>query len=319
MRICVAGLWHLGSVTAACLAAGGHDVVGFDEDAAVIDGLCEGRPPLFEPGLADLIGEGLASSQLAFTTQAKQAAEGADVYWVTYDTPVDENDVADVDYVLDRVKKDLPFLPAGALVLISSQLPVGSTRTLAEFFADLGLGHRLAFGYSPENLRLGQAINVFMKPDRVVVGLGSDTERVRVSTLLKPFTDNVVFMSIESAEITKHAINSFLALSIAYANEIATVCETVGADASEVARGLKTESRIGPKAYVSPGTAFSGGTLARDISFLSDLSRERESELAADTVRSEQQRSTPGLALPPAEGLAWKPRGTANRAARPDV
>lgn len=279
MRICVAGLWHLGAVTAACLAAGGHEVVGFDEDPAVIDGLSAGRPPLFEPGLAELIAEGVASGRLAFTTQATQAIKGADVFWATYDTPVDENDVADVDHVLDRVKKYLPFLPGGSLVLISSQLPVGSTRALAKYFAGLGLEHRLAFGYSPENLRLGQAINVFMKPDRIVVGLDSEAERARISTLLNPFTDNIVFMSIESAEMTKHAINSFLAMSVAYANEIAAVCETVGADADEVARGLKTESRIGPKAYLAPGTAFSGGTLARDISFLSELSQRRDLNL----------------------------------------
>lgn len=291
MRICVAGLWHLGSVTAACLAAAGHEVVGFDEDPKVVAGLSEGRPPLFEPGLADLIAQGLTTGRLAFAATVKNAAEKADVYWVAYDTPVDENDTADVAYVVDRVKQALPFLPDGCLVLISSQLPVGSTRAIAQHFNSLGSGHKLSFGYSPENLRLGQAIDVFTKPDRVVVGLESEADHERVSILLRPFTSNVEFMSVESAEMTKHAINSFLAMSVAYANEIAAVCEIVGADAAEVARGLKTESRIGPKAYVAPGTAFSGGTLARDISFLSELSRRQDLELLLiPAVRTSNER-----------------------------
>lgn len=274
MRICVAGLWHLGAVTAGCLAAAGHDVVGFDEDGLVTDALAGGEPPLFEPGLGDLVRSGLSAGRLAFTSDAGRAVEGAEVYWVTYDTPVDERDAADVESVLGRIRKVLPILPDGCLVLISSQLPVGSTRGVAQFYKDLNLGRRVSFGYVPENLRLGKAISVFMKPDRVVAGLERDGDRGKVTALLEAFTENIIFMSAESAEMTKHAINSFLAMSVAFANEVASICEMVGADAADVARGLKTESRIGPGAYVSPGVAFSGGTLARDIAFLTDLGLE---------------------------------------------
>jgi UDPglucose 6-dehydrogenase len=184
---------------------------------------------------------------------------------------VDDEDRADVDFVVKRVTRLFPHLRDGALVLISSQMPVGSTRRLETAFAAVANGRRVGFGYSPENLRLGKAIGVFMQPDRVVVGVRAESDRARVAELLRPFTDRIEWMSVESAEMTKHALNAFLATSVTFINEIATICEQVGADATEVERGLKSEARIGPKAYLSPGGAFAGGTLARDIMFLSQL------------------------------------------------
>jgi len=280
MRICVSGLWHLGAVTAACLASANNEVVGFDEDEKVVENLRRGDPPLFEPGLAELTLQGLRKGTLSFTSQAAEAVSGCDILWVAYDTPVDENDVADTQYVADRVRALLPLLPDGCLVLISSQLPVGSTRSLADEFRKQNPKRHLHFGYSPENLRLGNAIDVFTNPDRVIVGLEAGGDQAKVKAALEPFTSNVIFMSLESAEMTKHAINSFLAMSISFANEIAVICERVGADATEVARGLKSESRIGPHAYVAPGVAFSGGTLARDIGFLTELGDKSSLNLA---------------------------------------
>ncbi|EQD40130.1 UDP-glucose 6-dehydrogenase, partial [mine drainage metagenome] len=134
----------------------------------------------------------------------------------------------------------------------------------------------LSFACSPENLRLGKALDVFLKPDRVVVGVRSVRDKERIGRLLQPITDRIEWMSVESSEMTKHAINAFLATSVVFANEIASVCEMVGADAKEVERGLKTEQRIGPKAYLSPGVAFAGGTLARDIEFLKVVSQEHQ-------------------------------------------
>jgi UDPglucose 6-dehydrogenase len=180
-----------------------------------------------------------------------------------------------VDYVIERAETLLPHLRDGALVLISSQVPVGTTRTLEQTFARASRGRTVGFGYSPENLRLGKAIDVFTHPDRVVVGVRSPADRDKVAAVLRPFTDRIEWMSVESAEMTKHALNAFLAMSITFINEIAALCEQVGADATEVARGLKSEARIGPKAYLSPGGAFAGGTLARDIVFLAQLGQAR--------------------------------------------
>jgi UDPglucose 6-dehydrogenase len=250
-------------VTAACLAAAGHEVRGLDRDERTIDGLRAGRAPVSEPGLDDLI----AANPILFTTDDAEGLRGAELLWVTYDTPVDDDDRADTAFVIDRVTELLPKLDPGTLVIVSSQLPVGSIRTLEQRAA----GRGITFAALPENLRLGKAIEVFTKPDRVIAGVRNDADRARITALLAPFTGRIEWMSIESAEMTKHALNAFLALSVTFINEIATICEQVGADPKEVERGLKTESRIGPRAYLGPGAAFAGGTLARDIAFLTTV------------------------------------------------
>ena len=271
MNVCVLGLWHLGTVTAACLADAGHNVTGVDFDEKTVGRLRQGIPPLFEPGLEELVRKGMAENRLFFTTDLHVAVQGAEIVWVAYDTPVDVDDKADVEFVIERVARLFPLLDQGTLVLISSQLPAGTSARLETMCRAACPGKRISFACSPENLRLGKAIAAFRQPDRVVVGVRSEADRERIVRLLSPFTDRIEWMSVESAEMTKHAVNAFLAASVAFANELASLCEIVGADAKEVERGLKTESRIGPKAYLSPGGAFAGGTLARDISFLAGI------------------------------------------------
>jgi UDPglucose 6-dehydrogenase len=184
------------------------------------------------------------------------------VLWVTFDTPVDDEDRADVDFVIKQVESVLDFVERETIVLVSSQLPAGTIRRLEQSHP------RVSFACAPENLRLGKAIDAFLKPDRIVAGTRNENQRKIISELLEPLHARIEWMSVESAEMTKHALNAFLGTSIAFINEIAVVCEGVGADAQEVARGLKTDTRIGPRAYLSPGGPFSGGTLARDIEFL---------------------------------------------------
>ena len=266
MKIVVQGLWHLGTVTAACCAKH-FQVVGLDFDAANIKQLNAGVAPLFEPGLNELIAAGIAAKRLSFTADAKNACADADVLWLCYDTPVNDKDESDVESVLARSRKALRCLPKGALVLVSAQLPVGTCHTLEKEFP------QLHFACSPENLRLGKAIEAFEKPDRAVVGIRNDAKKALLQQLFAPFTQNMLFMRTESAEMVKHALNSFLALSITFINEIARLCEGVGADAREVSAGLKSEARIGPKAYLGPGGPFAGGTLARDVVTLTKLAR----------------------------------------------
>jgi UDPglucose 6-dehydrogenase len=271
--VCVQGLWHLGSVTAACLAEAGHTVIGLDHEAATIAGLREGKAPISEPGLDALLAKNAA--RMEFTTDRAEVAR-AEVVWVTYDTPVDADDRADVELVVSRVAEILMLVSDDTLVLISSQLPVGTAARLEAMALAKRPGHKIRFACSPENLRLGKAIAVFTDPDRVVVGVRDARSREQITRLLAPITAKIEWMSVESAEMTKHAINSFLALSVTFANELATVCERVGADAKEVERGLKTEFRIGPRAYLAPGGAFAGGTLARDVAFLTALGASHE-------------------------------------------
>lgn len=267
MKVCVLGLWHLGSVTSACVAALGHDVIGCDPDSVVVAGLNAARPPIGEPGLPELIQQQQHAGRLTFTSLLADAVTPAQVLWVTFDTPVDEDDRADVESVIAAVERTFPYLRDCVLVLISAQLPVGSTRQLEQRWASAANGRRASFGYSPENLRLGKAVEVFTSPDRIVVGCRTEA-RDQVKELFGPLAEKIIWMSTESAEMTKHAVNAFLATSVTFINEIARLCEEVGADAAEVERGLKTEARIGPKAYLGAGAAFAGGTLARDVQFL---------------------------------------------------
>lgn len=273
MRVCVFGLWHLGSVTAACLAAAKIHTVGLDDDLAVIEKLNQGRAPLFEPGLDELLQDGIRAGTLSFTTDAVAAAADADLLWVTFDTPVDDEDRADVEYVISRVEKLFPILRDGAVVLVSSQMPAGSTARLERRFNEVAVGRKVLFAYSPENLRLGKAIEIFTHPERIIIGIRNSGTRTVLKPLLSRFCERLIWISVESAEITKHALNAYLATCVTFINEIATVCERVGADAGEVEMALRSEPRIGPKAYIRPGGAFAGGTLARDVIFLSELGK----------------------------------------------
>ncbi len=268
MNITVLGLWHLGSVTAACCAKH-FRVIGLDFVADNVVNLNSGKAPLFEPGLNELIASDIASGKLSFTADSKTAGANADILWVTYDTPVNENDESDVEAVLGNVRRALANLRAGALVLISAQLPVGTCARLEKEFP------QFAFACSPENLRLGKAIDSFEKAERVIVGIRDDSKKPLLEKLFAPFTSQILFMRTESAEMVKHALNSFLALSITFINEVARLCEQVGADAKEVSAGLKSEPRIGPKAYLGPGGPFAGGTLARDVVTLTKLAKEK--------------------------------------------
>lgn len=265
MKIAVVGLWHLGTVTAAGLAAEGHDVVAID-DATIVAGIDAGRLPVAEPGLAELIAAERANGRLVFAADPASAA-GAELVWVCYDTPVDDDDRPDVESVIERTTAFLAAFAGSAVVAVSSQLPVGSVAELERRFP----GPRLTFAAIPENLRLGSAIAYFRSPDRFVAGVRTDRARSAIERAVGGFATSIVFMSVESAEMTKHAINAFLATSVTFANEIAAVCERVGADAREVERGLKSDVRIGPKAYVRAGEPFAGGTLARDLGFLAAL------------------------------------------------
>lgn len=274
MNICVFGLWHLGCTTAACLARHGFQVVGLDFDREVVRNLQQGHAPLMEPGLDELIAYSLCQQTLRFSSQPEKALRGVDLLWVTFDTPVDESDEADVSFVEQQLQRVLPSIRANTVVLISSQVPVGFTGRLEQEWQSKAPDKSLIFAYSPENLRLGKAIESFSNPERVIVGLRGDKGKEQIAKVFSPFCSHIEWMSIESAEMTKHALNAFLAMSIAFTNELARVCERMGADAKDVERGLRSEPRIGPKAYLSPGAAYAGGTLARDVKSMIQLGRQ---------------------------------------------
>jgi UDPglucose 6-dehydrogenase len=283
MKIAVLGLWHLGCVYAAGSAKFGHTVKAWDENKKTVDELNAGFAPISEPGLNELIKENLDKGLLSFHNNLKDALVDSEIIWITYDTPVDDNDIADCDFVISRIKNAIDIAPENSIFLVSSQLPCGSIKILENYAKEKNRTD-LDFACSPENLRLGKAIDVFSNPDRIICGIRypidtpphphentTNMTKKKMNELFFPITDKVEFMSPESAEMTKHSINAFLAMSVVFANEIASICEETGADAKEVERGLKTEKRIGKDAYVAPGVSFAGGTLARDIAFLSSM------------------------------------------------
>ncbi len=280
-QICVVGLWHLGSVLSACWAEVGHRVVGVDASPAVVAGLSRGSAPLFEPGLDALIQQTLNRGRLSFATELTLAVPSADFIFIAFDTPVDSADRLDLTLLEATVYRLAPHLKAGAIVVVSSQVPVGTcSRWRAEIRRRSGQpGVDLA--YSPENLRLGDAIKCYLHPDRIVLGAETDTVRERVRLLFAPMKAPVLTMSLASAEMTKHALNSFLATSISFVNEIADVCEQTGADILDVVGALKADPRVGPNAFLSPGFGFAGGTLARDIQVLREVARDGRFETPA--------------------------------------
>ncbi|MDE3076976.1 MAG: UDP-glucose/GDP-mannose dehydrogenase family protein, partial [Chloroflexota bacterium] len=269
MRVCVFGLWHLGSVTAACLAGERFRVVGLDQRKSVIGDLSSGHAPVAEPGLDDLLDRGISSGLLSFSSEPAKALSQADVLWVTFDTPLDGKDRGNSEWLRRQLDSVRPFVEPNTLILMSSQVPVGFTDRLQADWRRTN--PTLQFACSPENLRLGRALDAFRRPERVVLGAGPGVDRDRVASLLQPFTDRLLWMSLKSAEMTKHALNGFLAVSVTYANDVARLCERAGADAAEVELGLRTDRRVGEGAYVSPGPAIAGGTLLRDVRALGAL------------------------------------------------
>jgi UDPglucose 6-dehydrogenase len=291
MRLAVIGLWHLGTVTAACTAAAGIPTIGIDDDSANIERLRRGEPPVFEPGLPELVAENLAAGRLSFTDNVS-VLKDIDILWVCHDTPVDDDDRADVGFVVRKLEPVFAFLRDQAVVLVSAQLPVGTVAVLERAFAGVARGRAVSFACSPENLRLGRAIEIFRNPGRIVVGTRDLPAREILQPLLSRFSQNLIWTSVETAEMVKHALNAFLAVSVSFTNELAAICEQVGADARDIERALRADPRIGPAAYVRPGPPFAGGTLARDVRFLSEIAARHgvDAPLIASVIPSNEAR-----------------------------
>jgi len=270
-KICVLGIWHLGAVYSTCLADLGFFVSGFDPSTDRIKELNSAIPPLFEPGLKELLTSGLAAGRLHYTASIPEAVEGATLVWITFDTPVDDEDNIDLSSVFNICRQLAPALENNVIVIIRRPGPAGTCHSLKTLIQDNNPELDFDIVYSPENLRLGKAVDYFKKPDRIVLGADNDSTLERLENLLEVIPAPKIKMDLKSAEMTKHALNAFMATSISFANEMANLCEEIGADAVKVAQALKSDSRMGPGIPLYPGLAFSGGTLARDLKILKDL------------------------------------------------
>lgn len=271
MDVCVIGLWHQGIVGAACLAEMGCSVVAADHDAGRIDLLSSGKAPLYEPGLDSLLAEGLASGRLRFSADVAASVRGCPFVLIMFDTPVNDRDESDLSRVFATAREIAPHLDDGVVLYVTAQVPVGSCDRIARIVAEANPSLRFGIAYSPENLRLGQAIERFRHPALPVIGSDDPATLDRLEPLLAPLGVQWARVNLRTAEMTKHALNAFLATSICFANELGNLCDEVGADGRRVAEVLRLEPRVGPKAMLIPGLGFAGGTLARDMQTLRSL------------------------------------------------
>lgn len=266
-KIAVVGLWHLGEVYSVGLAELGHKVVGISDDKVVIENLFRNIPPLAEPKLVDLLKSNQAQGRLFYTTDFSLIKD-CNIVWLTLDTPVDGRDNIDSTIVYDTLKKSLPFLRNGVLVVVSSQVPVGSSDKIKKLIYNHRPHLRFDYVYAPENLRLGEAVKCFLNPDRIVVGAESKLGFSKIAAIFSGLETEIIRMSPASAEMTKHALNAFLATSLSFTYDIADICEKVGADITDVMKALRLDGRIGSRAYLDASLGFSGGTLGRDLKIL---------------------------------------------------
>ena len=271
MDVCVIGLWHQGIVGAACLADLGCSVVAADHDEGKVNRLNGGRAPLYEPGLDELIAAGLASGRLRFSGDVAGSVVGRPYVLLMFDTPVNDRDESDLSEVLATAGEIAPHLSDGVVLYVTAQVPVGTCDRIAGIIREANPSLQFGIAYSPENLRLGQAIERFRKPPLPVIGADDPATLDRLEPLLAPLGVDWARVDLRTAEMTKHALNAFLATSICFANELGNLCDEVGADGRRVAEVLRLEPRVGSKAMLFPGLGFAGGTLARDMQTLRSL------------------------------------------------
>ena len=274
MRIAVVGTGYVGLVSGACLAETGVTVVCVDVDASKIQRLNGGGIPIYEPGLADIVARNRADERLFFTTSLREALVKADAVFIAVGTPQDEDGSADLKYVLGVAREIGELLENYMVVVTKSTVPVGTNQKVKETIAgDLerrGVDIPFDVASNPEFLKEGDAVNDFMMPDRIVVGVETDRARKVMERLYHAFLLNnipIYFMDIPSAEMTKYAANSMLATRISFMNDIANLCEIVGANVEAVKRGIGSDTRIGKK-FLNAGCGYGGSCFPKDVKAL---------------------------------------------------
>ena len=277
MRIAMIGTGYVGLVSAACFAEFGVEVVAVDNNQSKIDCLLKGSIPIYEPGLDDMVARHAAAGRLTFTTEIKQAVQQVDAVFIAVGTPSRRGDGhADLTYLFAAAEEIAHSLTGDALVVTKSTVPVGTGRRLQELFAKLRPDLAIEVASNPEFLREGSAIEDFLRPDRIVVGVESPRGRQVLDRLYRPLNltqTPLLFTSIETAELIKYATNSFLATKVTFINEMADLCEKVGADVQAVAQGLGLDRRIGNK-FLHPGPGYGGSCFPKDTAALLRIAEE---------------------------------------------
>lgn len=324
MKIAVIGTGYVGLVAAACFAETGNDVVGADIDQGKIHRLDAGEIPIYEPGLEELTHRNQKAGRLRFTTDIGAAIAGADVIFIAVGTPTGEDGSADVKYVLAVADMIGRHMTREIVVVSKSTVPVGTAQKVRAAVAR-NAQHSFHVVSNPEFLKEGAAIEDFMKPDRVVVGADNEYAKSVMADLYAPYTRSgqpLLFMDIASAELTKYAANAMLATRISFMNDMANLCERVGANVDSIRMGIGSDARIGP-AFLFPGPGYGGSCFPKDVKALARTARENGMTLrvleAVEAVNEDQKHRMFGKLLDALDGdlkgkriaiwgLAFKPR-----------
>ena len=274
MKIAIVGTGYVGLVTGTCFAEMGTEVFCVDVDKNKIDNLKKGIVPIYEPGLDELVARNMQAGRLHFTTELKECLDEVEVLFSAVGTPPDEDGSADLKYVLEVARTVGRYMNKYILVVTKSTVPVGTAqkvkRAIKDEQAKRNVNIEFDIASNPEFLKEGAAVKDFMSPDRVVVGVESERAEKLMSKLYRPFLLNnfrVIFMDVPSAEMTKYAANAMLATRISFMNDIANLCEIVGADVEAVKKGIGSDSRIGKK-FLNAGCGYGGSCFPKDVKAL---------------------------------------------------
>jgi UDPglucose 6-dehydrogenase len=295
LRIAVIGTGYVGLVTATCFAESGNDVAGMDTDKRKVDLLLSGKLPIYEPGLQELVQRNRREERLSFTTDLASAVRKAELIFIAVGTPQASDGAADLGNLWALADALAPHLDSSQILVIKSTVPVGTNRLLSDRLATR-LHRPVEVASNPEFLKEGAAVDDFMKPDRVVVGVRSAATANALQELYSPFlrTEHpFLVMSPESAEMTKYAANAMLATKISFINEMANFCEVLGADINDVRRGIGHDGRIGFQ-FLFPGAGYGGSCFPKDVRALVSMSRHLKTSLrlmeAVEQVNEAQKR-----------------------------
>jgi UDPglucose 6-dehydrogenase len=277
MKIAMIGTGYVGLVSGVCFSDFGHEVVCVDKDPRKIELLNAGKIPIYEPGLDDLLAKNVAAGRLRFTQNLKEAVAGVDAVFIAVGTPTRRGDGhADLTYVMAAAEEIALALTGYAVVVTKSTVPVGTNRAVAQTIRKAVPDAEFDVASNPEFLREGAAIDDFMRPDRVVVGANSPRARDVMGDIYRPLFLRefpILYTDLESAEMIKYAANAFLATKITFINEIAHLCERVGADVKQVARGMGLDGRIGNK-FLHAGPGYGGSCFPKDTSALARMGQD---------------------------------------------
>jgi len=290
MRIAIIGMWHLGTIISSGLSALNKNKIYCFDDESIIKNFKRNILPINEKNINTLIKKNY-NKNLFFRSNLEEINQ-FNILWITYDSKIDINDKSNFQHTFEKILKVLKNAKKKALVIVSTQIPIGTIKKL-ENYDKRNLKKNFRFIYIPENLRLGNGLEIFLKSSSIVIGLRNLSDKKIINNVISGIKSKKLFVNIETAELTKHIINSYLACSITLINEISSIASQYNVPFEELEKCVKTDERISTKAYLRPGNSFSGGTLARDINYLIAANKKINSKniLLNSILRSNQNHS----------------------------